>query len=390
MVKPRSLLVSCVLTVSRRGVATATVAQRRHSTTRNMMDAWVTSEFGAPMVKSAMRIPEVSSTDELLLKVKAASVNPIDTVMRNGYGRTIISLCKQIENKSLAPLSILPFIGGRDCSAVVEYAGQSVSKFRRGDEVMAVIGPTYAGSHAEYVLAKECWCAPKPRNISHVEAAALPYVSCTAWTALVSVARINAENAHGQHVLIHGGAGGVGTAAIQLLKAWNVGKLVATCSADSFKLVSSVGAKPIDYRSETVKDELKSEGPFDVILDCVDSELARWSDNVMGIWRNSVHVTVVSPTLRETDSYGIPFGLASTAMKYLTRSVDPAWSGRWFAYAYFAPNEECLNFISGLLANGKMKAIVDQTYSFDELPAAYEKVAQRHGRGKTVVDFDKH
>lgn len=71
-------------------------------------------------------------------------MNPIDTVMRNGYGRTIISLCKQIENKSLAPLSILPFIGGRDCSAVVEYAGQSVSKFRRGDEVSFFIDVYYS------------------------------------------------------------------------------------------------------------------------------------------------------------------------------------------------------------------------------------------------------
>uniref|UniRef100_A0A915AF43 Alcohol dehydrogenase-like N-terminal domain-containing protein n=1 Tax=Parascaris univalens TaxID=6257 RepID=A0A915AF43_PARUN len=190
MVKSRSLLMRCMYAVSIRGFAKATIAQPRHSTTGNMMNAWVTSEFGAPMVKTTMRIPEVSNTKQLLLKVKAASVNPIDTIMRDGYGRTIISLCKQIENQSLAPLSFLPFIGGRDCSAVVEYVGQGVSKFKRGDEVMAVIGPTYAGSHAEYVLARECWCAPKPANISHIEAAALPYVSCTAWTALVSVSCI--------------------------------------------------------------------------------------------------------------------------------------------------------------------------------------------------------
>ncbi|KHN83460.1 Reticulon-4-interacting protein 1, mitochondrial [Toxocara canis] len=389
--RPQKVIAHYALIASRRSLVTANVgAERRRLSNATTMSAWMTSEFGSKMVKTEMSIPEISNTKQLLLRVEAASVNPIDTVMRNGYGRAMISFCKQLENQSLAPLSVLPFIGGRDCSAVVEYAGQEVSKFKKGDEVIAVISPTYAGSHAEFVLAKESWCAPKPKNVSHVEAAALPYVSCTAWAALVSVARINARNANTQNVLVHGGAGGVGTAAIQLLKACNIGSVVATCSADSFQLVSSLGAKPIDYRSETAKEELKSEGPFDVILDCVDSELAAWSDSLMGIWRNSVHVSIVSPTMRETDRYGIPFGLASTAVKYFARSANPARDGRWFSYAYFAPSEECLNLVSKLLKTGKMKAIVERTYSFDELPDAYEKVAQRHGRGKTVIDFNKH
>lgn len=145
----------------------------------------------------------------------------------------------------------------------------------------------------------------------------------------MQTARINPSNAHEQRVLIHGGAGGVGTTAILLLKAWNVGKIVATCSLDrlslqfeftrciicefvihcrtddffhfSFDIIRRLGAKPVDYRDASAIETLINECPFDVILDCVGSELTQWSDKVMGMWRNCMHVSVVSPLLSDTD-----------------------------------------------------------------------------------------
>lgn len=101
-----------------------------------------------------------------------------------------------------------------------------------------------------------------------------------------------------ERVLVHGGAGGVGSIAIQFLKSWGVEKIVATCSADrfdlgrlpiisySFELVKSLGAHPIDYRAQNVTDQIIAEGPFEVILSCVDSDLSRWSDKVISLELN--------------------------------------------------------------------------------------------------------
>ncbi|VDD89663.1 unnamed protein product [Enterobius vermicularis] len=349
------------------------------------MRAWVVRDFSEGIaLETDLRVPEITHPNH------AASVNPIDTVMQNGYGNTVFSYLKQFEECSLTTPSRLPFIGGRDCSGTVVYRGREVKKFKEGDEVMGVIGGTYAGSHAEYVLAMDSWLVPKPNNISFVEAASLPYSACTAWSALVSVARICPENPGDIRVLIHGGAGGVGTVAIQMLKAWGIPVVVSTCSCDSYALVQSLGAVPVDYNDEvTAKEKLVKYGPFEVIMDCAESDLAEWSDNVLGIWRNCIHVSVISPLLHDADRYGLVPGLLSAAAKYFRRSSLPALSGRWFSYAFFAPHPECLTQLKEYVETGQVKPIVEATYAFEDIPKAYEKVFERHGRGKTVIDFTK-
>ncbi|VDK75307.1 unnamed protein product [Anisakis simplex] len=161
------------------------------------MNVWCVRDFGSPLVKQTMSIPEINNTDQVLIKVKASSVNPLDTEMVNGYGRRLLSVVKQLESCSTNAQSMLPLIAGRDCSGVVEYKGQQVTKFDIGDEVMGIVAPTWTGAHAEYVLSKESWCVKKPNNISHVQAAALPYVACTVWAALVSVSGF--ENVSSRH-----------------------------------------------------------------------------------------------------------------------------------------------------------------------------------------------
>uniref|UniRef100_A0A1I7XR60 ADH_zinc_N domain-containing protein n=1 Tax=Heterorhabditis bacteriophora TaxID=37862 RepID=A0A1I7XR60_HETBA len=140
--------------------------------------------------------------------------------------------------------------------------------------VMAVIPAFKQGCHAEYAITEASCC-------SHFQqAASFPYVACTAWTALVTVARMNPKSKPAERVLIHGGSGGLGTMAIQMLKAWGTEKVVATCSQDSFELVKSLGAIPVDYRAINATDQLINLAPFEVVLDCVNSELAKWSDKV--------------------------------------------------------------------------------------------------------------
>ncbi|VDM57254.1 unnamed protein product [Angiostrongylus costaricensis] len=306
--------------------------------------------------------------------------------MVKGYGDEILGTWKRVETCD-STASRFPLVPGRDCSGIVETVGPGVKGIVPGDKVIAVIPATLQGSHAEYVVTEESCCSSMPSNLDFPQAAAIPYVANTVWAALVSVARMNPRSKPTERVLIHGGAGGLGTMAIQMLRAWGADKIVATCSDDSAEMVRKLGAIPIDYRSSNVREHLVAEGPYEVILDCVASDLARWSDKTMGVWRNCIHVSVVTPLLRETDRHGLVMGLSSTAVKYLCRSYESALRGQWFSYAFFAPNKECMLQLSRFAQEGMIVPIVERVHTFDELPVVYEKVSALRGRGKTVLTW---
>ncbi|MCP9259881.1 Reticulon-4-interacting protein 1, mitochondrial [Dirofilaria immitis] len=371
------------------------------NTWRRRMSTWVTKQFDSDMEKIDMSIPIIEKPDQLLLQVKAASVNLIDTLMRKGYGRKLCSAVKIFE--------IVQTIQHHYYHLLVD---EIVA-------VIAVVDPFSSGTHAEFVIANESNCVLKPTNISYVDGTAFPYVACTAWSALVSIARINPHNAASQRVLIHGGAGGVGTTAIQMLKAWNVEKIVVTCSDDRWKsfnaahlsimaflhdevfwiiqqlsinMVQKLGAIPINYKSPEAMENLINEGPFDVVLDCAESELAECSNRIMGLWRNSVHVSLLSPLLSDTDRYGIPFGIASTAIKYFLKAALVPNHSTWTMVfiCVFAPHPKCMQQISEFLKDGKMKPIIDQIFKYDELPIAYEKVLRKREEAKQLLDLNEY
>ncbi|KAK6046486.1 GroES-like protein [Cooperia oncophora] len=341
------------------------------------MRAWVAQSPTDPVELKTIPLPIFTKPDQVLIKVKAASVNPIDTLVVKGYGREILGTWKRLDAMDLAA-SRFPLTPGRDCAGIVESVGPAVTGLKPGDEVMAVVPAIWAGSHAEYVVSQEACCSRKPSNLNFSEAAAMPYVANTAWAALVSVARMNPRSKPSERVLIHGGSGGLGTMAIQMLKAWGTDKVVVTCSKDSADLVRKLGGIPVDYRADDVRDRLIEEGPYEVVFDCADTDLARWSDKIMSVWKNSVHVSVVSPLLRETDRHGILQGLGTTAVKYFCRSYESALRGRWFSYAFFAPNQECMQQLSRFAEEGKIVPVVERVQPFSELPAAYERVSTLH------------
>ncbi|VDK44184.1 unnamed protein product [Cylicostephanus goldi] len=308
-------------------------------------------------------------------------------MMMKGYGREILSVWKQLDECD-PKAKRFPLTAGRDCAGVVELVGGGVKHLRPGDEVMAVVPGIMQGSHAEYVVTEESCCSKKPSNLDFAEAAAMPYVTSTAYAAFVFFARMNPDKKPSERVLIHGASGGVGTMAIQLLKAWGVDKVVATCSEESADTVRELGAITVDYRAPDARDRIIEEGPFEVILDCVDSDLARSiSLQVLGVWRNCVHVSIVSPMLRDTDRHGFVQGMISTAIKYMSRSTESALRGRWFTYAFFIPSEKCMKQLSKFASEGKIKPIIEQVRPFGELPAAYEKVLKLHGKGKLVLEW---
>ncbi|CEF67675.1 Reticulon-4-interacting protein 1, mitochondrial [Strongyloides ratti] len=323
------------------------------------MKAWEITKFGKALSLTNRQIPIIRAGNEILVKVKAASVNPIDVRMTEGYGNELLSKWRQLHEMSFTPFNRLPLIAGRDLSGEIVEVGNNVTEFKVGDEIIATVPDTTNA-------------VKKPSNVSHVEGVALAYTTATAWNSLCCVGRLNSENAKYNRVLIHGGSGGVGISAIQLLKALNIEKVVATASEANLDIIKNLG----------------DEGPFDIILSCVDTELSRWSDKCMGIWRNCIHLSLVSPMLRDSDRYGIPLGLLSTGFKYFERSFNSLKNGRWYSYSFFMPNKECMNFYGNALESGKMKPIIEEEMSFMDMPKAYEKVGKLHGRGKTVVNFE--
>jgi D-arabinose 1-dehydrogenase-like Zn-dependent alcohol dehydrogenase len=254
--------------------------------------------------------------------------------MWNGYGDDIFTAVYKIRNlKPFASYSRLPLILGRDfCGEVVE-VGDGVKDFKPGDKVIGVVPLTSQGAHAEYVLVGEDCVAPKPQSVDAVNASAMIYTFLTVWNTF-KWACIKESNAPRLRVLIHGGSGGIGLTAIQLLNAWGVAKIVVTCSSNrlvkekaiilslfSKNIVQELGATVFDYNDPNIKEQLTAEGPYDFILDCADTDLAAWSDCLLSTWNKAVHLSLISPVVKNTKRFGIPCGLIWTVGQLMWRNL---------------------------------------------------------------------
>ena len=150
-----------------------------------------------------------TNRNEVLVKVKSTSVNPIDLMKREGYGKTIFEKQRK---------QLFPWILGSDVSGIIKEVGSKVTKFKEGDEVYGSSSNPNSGTYCEYAAFNQNEIDFKPNNLSFNEAASLPYVAITTWTALIRWAGIRPQDLKDKKVLIQAGSGGVGTFAIQLLK----------------------------------------------------------------------------------------------------------------------------------------------------------------------------
>src|SRR5690242_6016004 len=213
------------------------------------MKAVCIESFGGPEMLEVRKIerPEPRE-DEVLIQVRAASVNPVDYKIRSGQ-------YPAVKEKDL------PKVLGRDVSGVVMKCGTKVTKFREGDDVFVMLdrGP---GGYAEYVTVSESLCAPNPATLEYTEAAAVPLAGITAWQGLFDHGHLQP----GQRVLIHGGAGGVGHLAIQFAKARGA-TVATTVAAEDKEFVRSLGAdQAIDYKGERFEDMVSD---VDLVFDLV-------------------------------------------------------------------------------------------------------------------------
>jgi NADPH:quinone reductase-like Zn-dependent oxidoreductase len=292
--------------------------------------------YGGPEVPRPSPRP-----DEVLIRVHAASVNPVDVAVRQGYMRTML-------------WHTLPLTLGWDVSGVVEQVGSHVSRFKPGDAVFAYSDLRRGGAYAEYIALPEREVALKPRTLEHVQAAAVPLTALTAWQALVERAQL----APGQTVLIHGGSGGVGTMAIQLAKVRGA-KVIATGSAHNLDYLKSLGAdEVIDYRATRFEDVVKE---VDVVLDPIAGETQARSWQVLK--KGGILVSLLDPSApKQAEAHGV--------------------RGAWFLVS---PDAEQLTEMARLIDAGQVRVVVSEVLSLKEVRRAQELIQGNHTRGKIVL-----
>lgn len=307
------------------------------------MKAVVLRTFGGPEVlKPEQRPVPVPQDDEILIRIHAASVNPVDYKIRSGKYPSVKE-------------SDLPVVLGRDFSGTIESVGTLVHSLHQGDAVFGMLGRD-RGTYAEYAVAKAAEFAAAPHNLDHVQAAAVPLAALTAWQGLFDHGRLEP----GQKVLIHGGAGGVGHFAIQLAKARGTW-VATTCARDDADFVRDLGADlVIDYKNQRFDEEVHE---LDLVYDLVAGETQERSFSVLK--RGG---TMIS-TLKEPDR-------------------DKAAAKQLRVAHYMAePNAAQLMEICGLIEHGQVRPEIAKTYLIDEAAAAHRFLEDDHPRGKVVLEI---
>ncbi|XP_014605100.1 PREDICTED: reticulon-4-interacting protein 1 homolog, mitochondrial-like isoform X2 [Polistes canadensis] len=205
---------------------------------------------GVSMIDDA-EMPTIRKSNDLLIQVKAASVNVVDTKICSGYSKAYRRLLNSRRHKDI------PIILGRDCSGIVIDIGQSVINFDIGDEVFLAVPSWAPGTMAEYITVPETQVVKRPKRCTHETAASIPYSGCMAWDALVNKSIIKEGNAKGQRVLIYGGNTPVGCILIQLVKLWG-GYVVTASRQNALPVMRALGADEVLSLNESnIEKELE-------------------------------------------------------------------------------------------------------------------------------------
>jgi NADPH:quinone reductase-like Zn-dependent oxidoreductase len=291
------------------------------------------------------------NTGEVLVRVRAAGVNPVDWKIRRGDLRLILWVR-------------FPYIPGGDVAGEVVKVGSGVSRFQSGDAVVAFVDPMRGGGYAELAVVKESAAAPKPRSLSFAEAASLPIAGVTALQALRDVGRLSA----GASVLINGGAGGVGHIAVQIAKALGA-KVSATCGPANVAFVESLGADAvIDYSRE---DFTRRDERFAVVFDAVATSSFPACRHLLEPGGTYV-TTLPSPSGLFWSAVQSVAGLAARAKraKFLMVRSDGA----------------DLAFLGHLADEGRLRPTLAATFPLDRAREAHETSEKGHTRGKIVLE----
>jgi len=324
------------------------------------MKGWVHRCYGGPEILQFEELAKPAAEDDsIIVKVRFASVNPLDWHTLRGkpyFMRMDTGIGTPTESQL-----------GVDFAGVVESVGKSVTKFKTGDEVFGA----RSGAFSEFVRVKESGnVVLKPANVSFEQAAAIPIAAITALQAL----RDNGQLKAGQKVLINGASGGVGTFAVQIAKALGA-EVTGVCSGRNVELVRSLGADHvIDYTRE---DFTTGATKYDLIVDNVVTH--SFSDYRRVLTDNGTFVIVGS------NSDGDYLG---PAVDVVYANLYAPFVSQRFGFMLSSLNPEDLATLAGMMADGKIKSVIDRTYKISELPEAIRYLETGRTRGKVIVTFD--
>ena len=299
-------------------------------------------QFGGPEVLKLEDIPTPEpGADEVLIRVQAASVNPVDYKIRNGgYPRV-----KQDQ---------LPITMGRDAAGVIERCGRDVRDFSPGDEVFAML-PQDRGGYAQFVAVKAADCASKPKRLGPIQAAAVPLAGLTAWQGLFDKGGLEGC----QRVLIHGAGGGVGHFAVQFARARGAA-VIATASGEDRAFLEDLGAtQVIDYKAQKFEDEVE---PVDLVFDLVGGQTQDRSWKVLKDGGAMIS-TLQAPSPEKASEHHAKV-----------------------AHYMAEPNGRELEEIAVLIDQGEVTPVIDRTYDLAEAAEAERRLENEHVRGKIVLE----
>jgi NADPH:quinone reductase-like Zn-dependent oxidoreductase len=339
------------------------------------MKAVVYSRYGPPDVLQIDDVEKpVPHDNEVLIKVCAASVNPLDEGLMKGGGRLVTGLRKP----KAARLGV-------DVAGQVEVVGRDVTQFKPGDAVFGVCisDPqasalrvwTPQGAFAEYACAPESALGMKPDNLTFEQAAAAPVAAFTALQGLRLGGFGDEEQFQpGQKVLINGAAGGVGTFAVQIAKSFGA-EVTGVCSTRNVDLVRSIGADHvIDYTHENFTT---SDQRYNLIFDCIGNNSLSTCRRVLS--PKGTFVMVGDRTGR---------GMFGILARLITALVLSRFVGQKPVTFLARPNKEDLTIICELMASGKVKPVIDRCYGLSEVSEAIRYLGEGHARGKVVITLE--
>jgi NADPH:quinone reductase-like Zn-dependent oxidoreductase len=292
----------------------------------------------------------IAKSNELLVRVRASSVNPVDWKIRQGHLQLLTGFN-------------FPKIVGSDISGVVVEVGREVTKFQPGDEVYTFLNPITGGACAEYCTIPESAAAIKPRNITHAEAAAVPIAGLTALQALRDLGEIQSGN----KVLINGASGGVGIFAVQVAKAMNA-EVTGVCSAKNREFVMSLGADVVlDYAGVDFTQQTQK---YDIILDAVGTKTFAECENVLQ--PEGVYISTL-PSFDNLAPMLTSWFLSGKKAKFILANANPS----------------DLGILRELIESDKVEPIVDRTYSLAEVAAAHAYSETGRAVGKIAIALEE-
>jgi NADPH:quinone reductase-like Zn-dependent oxidoreductase len=335
------------------------IAQTPTPAAASKMKAIVYHEFGSPDVLRLEEVEKPVPTDnQLLIKVRAVSVNPLDWHFMEGTPYIGRPLAFGFLKPTVTRLGV-------DYAGTVEAVGKNITEFKPGDEVYG----NKFGAFAEYVVATDKALALKPANLTFEQAASIPVAGITAFQAL----RDNGKVQPGQKVLINGASGGVGTFAVQIAKTFGA-EVTGVCSGRNAELVRSLGAdRVIDYTKE---DFTKGGERYDLILDNVGNQPLSGFRRVLN--PNGKYVMIGGGGVKDDPWFGALVRPIKAILmsKFMTPKMEPMLADM---------NRKDLTLFADLIQTGKVKPVIDKTYTFSQLPEAMRYLEEGHARGKVVV-----